>query len=217
MSPEINHFLFIAVMGYLLGCVQTSYLLGKTLKKIDIRELGTSNAGASNATLVLGWSCGLLTGFLDGLKGLLAVVLAGWFFPSWPWSPLLAGTSAILGHIFPFYIGFRGGKGMSTFFGMFLGIDWKLGLILLGIQVLVTLVSDYVALGSLAVLTLLPVLFYFFNFSLMETAFISLLSLFLVYKHASNISNIWMGKEIGLRSTFRSKKKDSIPTQKKGR
>jgi len=94
------------LVGYLLGCFQTSIFIGRIFKRIDIREHGSQNAGASNTTVVLGLSFGLLTAFLDIIKAVVAVVVVRILFPNNMFLPAVAGILAVLGHIFPIFLRF---------------------------------------------------------------------------------------------------------------
>lgn len=183
------------VLGYGLGNIQTAYLLGRWIGKIDIRKHGTTNAGASNAAVTLGLGYGIVTFIIDGAKGFLALFLVRQWFPEQPTLPLVTGIFAVLGHIYPFYLEFRGGKGMAALFGVLLAADWRLGLTAFGIQALVTVVGNYVALGSLVVLVLLPFITYYMDPSPIRMGLILGISALLVYQHLPNLRKIISGKE----------------------
>jgi glycerol-3-phosphate acyltransferase PlsY len=184
------------VIGYFLGSIQTAYLLGKMIKEVDVREMGSHNSGASNAFMELGWQYGVITGLVDILKGTLAVYLIKSMHPSYPSVAYLAGLSAIFGHIFPFYLRFRGGKGVATLVGMLLGYDFRWGLVFLATMVVIPFVADYMAVGSLLVFTLLPILTYMLRLP----TFLVLLALILTgvayIKHWENILRIRTDSEV---------------------
>ena len=115
------------LIGYLLGCIQSAYILGRLAGKIDIREHGSGNAGASNITSTLGLKFGVIVGLVDILKGFFAVQIVRWIYPGNLELAYLAGLMAIVGHMFPFFLKFRGGKGVATLAGMMFGVNWKLG------------------------------------------------------------------------------------------
>jgi glycerol-3-phosphate acyltransferase PlsY len=151
----MDKILISIIIGYLLGNIQASYLLAKTLKKVDIRTLGYGNAGMSNSVESLGWKFGLMVGFVDVGKGILSILLIKYLFnidfnPDGALLLYINGYSVILGHIFPFHMNFKGGKGTAALIGILLGLDPIIGLIGMGILILVTLISDYVAVGTLA-------------------------------------------------------------------
>lgn len=202
--------LIVVIGGYLLGNLQASYLLGKWLKKVDIRTLGRGNAGASNAVESLGWKFGLAVAVIDILKGVLSIVLVKWFFnlafdASGVFLLYLNGYSVILGHIFPFYMNFKGGKGTATLIGVLLGLDIWVGLIGLLIIITVTWLTDYIALGTL-VLTVYVVLMTGFKGFGFYAVIISILGFFLSLKlHLPNYKRIKAGTESRLTKVWKDK------------
>ncbi len=143
------------VIGYIFGLFQTSYLYGKLLKGLDIRAKGSGNAGTTNAIRVFGKKVGLLTAVCDIVKCILAVLLVNALFSiSFPETIFLlrmyASAGVILGHVYPFYMNFRGGKGIACFGGMVLAFgDWTLTLIAFAFLVVCLLGTKYMSLGSL--------------------------------------------------------------------
>ncbi len=137
------------LVGYLFGSIQPAYFLSKLVAKTDIREHGSGNAGASNITAIMGWKYGFIVAFIDVLKAMLAVLLIKWIYPHSPDLAYLAGIMAIIGHLFPFYMNFRGGKGVAALVGMMLGINWKLGILFMFLVALPALLADYIVAGSL--------------------------------------------------------------------
>ena len=199
-------YLFAAVLGYLLGCSSMAYYIGKG-KKTDIRKAGSGNLGASNATVLFGWGAGIAVALHDIGKAALAVYLAKWLLPGLDYVGAVAGTACVLGHIFPFYLGFRGGKGLASYFGMTLALNWKLALVVAAVIILVTLVTDYIAIGTLSTIVVVPAYMAFATRSLMLTAILCVGTLVMLYKHWENILRIWKREEIGLRSTIRGDKR----------
>ena len=126
--------LLVSVIGYIVGSIQPSYFIGK-IKGIDIREHGSKNAGAANTTMTLGWTLGLSTGIFDVLKATFCVMLTAYIFnsPDFSFLPFLSGSMAIIGHNYPFYMGFDGGKGTASVIGIMLGFDPMWGLIMVGV------------------------------------------------------------------------------------
>ncbi len=195
------------IAGYLLGCIQASFIIGRLVRKIDIREHGSTNAGASNATIVMGWKWGLVTFLVDFFKAMLAVWLIRWLYPAEPAAAFLAGTFAVLGHIYPFYLQFRGGKGIASLLGMFLAFDWRVGIIIVLIQVIVSLVTDYIAIGSFLLYAVLPFLLWYFDYTGFELIISILLTLIGFYKHIPNIGKIRRGEETGVKAVLFKKKR----------
>jgi acyl phosphate:glycerol-3-phosphate acyltransferase len=203
---EIVEVMVSALIGYLLGCFQTAYIFGRVVKRIDIRTQGSNNAGASNVTMVLGWKYGAITAFTDVFKAALAVILAGIIFPGSKELIFIAGASAVLGHIFPFFLKFKGGKGAASLIGMLLAIDLKIAIIAILTIVIITLAIDYIALGSIGMFTVLPVSTYAFNYPIICTLIGVALALLCVYKHQINIKRIMKKEETGLRRVVNKNK-----------
>lgn len=194
-----------AFIGYGFGCFQTAYIIGKIFGKTDIRSQGTGNAGASNVTMVLGWKYGAATAVVDILKASLAVIAVNYVYPNSKELLFTAGAFAILGHIFPVFLKFRGGKGAASLVGMLLAIDFKIAVIAILAIVIITLVIDYIALGSIAMFAVLPVSTYYFNYPLFCTIIGIGLAILCLYKHKSNIERIIKKEEVGLRKVVRKR------------
>ncbi len=116
------HYVFCILTGYLFGCVNFATIFSK-FKKVNLKENGTKNLGATNAMLVMGKGIGALVMVLDVLKTVIAIIISRAIFPTFAAAGVLTGTSAVLGHIFPFYLKFKGGKGLACFGGMILALD----------------------------------------------------------------------------------------------
>lgn len=188
--------MFITILlSYLIGCFSSAYFLGKISQNIDIRNYGSGNAGATNALRVLGKKIGILTFLLDILKGVIAVLI-GRYISGFNGS-LLAGIFVVLGHDFPIFLGFKGGKGVATSFGVLLLLNWKVALVCLVVASSIIIFTKYVSLGSIVasictpfamVLTLKPV-----NKYLYITSWI--LAALSVYRHKTNIVRLYRGEE----------------------
>ena len=148
--------LICIVIGYAFGLLQTGFLMGK-LNKIDIREHGSGNAGTTNAIRTLGWKFGAITFVGDCLKCVLAVAIVkaiyvGSMPQALPLFGLYAGVGAVLGHNFPFYLRFKGGKGVATSVGLLLSTNVVLGLIAILVFGIVLYITKYVSVSSMALL-----------------------------------------------------------------
>jgi len=199
-------YIVAVLIGYAFGCIQTAYILGKAVRRIDIRQHGTTNAGASNAVIVLGWKYGVIVGVGDYAKGLLPVLIVRALYPELPPLAFAAGVAAILGHIFPAPLGFRGGKGIATLLGVLLGLNFWVGLVALLFLIVVTVLSDFVAIGSIGLYLALPFLAWLlFNYPAAYVALAVGLMLLGVYKHFSNVKKIVNKQEVGLRAVMRPK------------
>lgn len=197
----IGYLISIAA-GYLLGSSNLSYYISRA-KNVDLRSHGTGNLGASNATALLGWGAGAAVAIHDAGKALIAVILAGLLFPHLPCSGAAAGAASVIGHIFPFYLRFRGGKGFASYIGMTLGLNWKLGLAVLVLLVVVTLVTNYISLGTFTIITLVPIAHGFLSGSVPAALILLSASLVIAFKHRENITRLRNGTEIGVRSAAR--------------
>ncbi|MDO9577798.1 MAG: glycerol-3-phosphate 1-O-acyltransferase PlsY [Candidatus Cloacimonadales bacterium] len=189
------------VTAYLLGSIPTSFIMGKLVRKIDIRQHGSGNVGATNALRVLGTKIGIITLIIDIGKGILAVVI-GKILVSDPSNLLLIGFGlfAILGHIFTIFLKFKGGKGVATSAGVFIALIPIPVAITLVVFVITVWLSKYVSLGSIiAAFTLFLVELYinFKNhFSDLEILiFVFVIALFIIIRHKSNIKRILAGNE----------------------
>ena len=192
---------FIAmVLGYLLGCSNLAYYLSKAAKK-DIRKDGSGNLGASNATILFGWRAGVAVAVHDAGKALVAVILAKLLFPHLEYAGAAAGVAAVLGHIFPFYLKFKGGKGTASFVGLTLALNWKLALVVLGILILATIITDYIVIGTFSAIVTVPAYMGLFDRNLHLMAIVCIASFTIFWKHRENIVRIRNHTEIGLRST----------------
>lgn len=204
MSPL---YLLAAVIGYCLGCINLAWFLARA-KGFNILSHGSNNAGASNATITMGLKAGVAVGFHDIAKSCAAALLAGLLFPSLPYASVVAGVSAVMGHIFPFYMGFRGGKGFASFLGLTLALDWRFFLAILLAVLLITLITDYIALGTLTTIVSFPVYLFLRHTAIAAVAIVCVASLVILFKHSINIKRLCTGQEIGLRRAM--SKKDRV-------
>ncbi len=148
--------LICIVIGYLFGLIQTGYIYGK-MNHVDIRKHGSGNAGTTNALRTLGWKAGVITFVGDCLKCVLAVVVVRLIFAESGHVELLAfyaGLGAVLGHNFPFYLNFKGGKGIASTAGLILAINPVMFLIVAVVFIGIVLITQYVSLGSLVIMVL---------------------------------------------------------------
>lgn len=201
----MNYILIIS-LGYLLGCSNMAYYIAK-IKNIDMRRNGSGNLGASNATLLLGWKAGILTAVHDIAKAFLAVLVARWLFPELAHGGAAAGVACVLGHIFPFYLKFRGGKGFASYFGMTLALNWKLALVVGIAIVAVTLITDYIVCGTVTTIVSVPVYLGIVNHSWILTGILCIATAVIFYKHRENFPRMLNGTEPGLSTAIRGDKR----------
>jgi glycerol-3-phosphate acyltransferase PlsY len=191
-------YLTCAGIGYLLGSISPSYIISKT-KRTDMRLSGTKNLGASNTLLHFGALWGALVMLVDISKSYLAVKICNALFGGLPLSGVLSGAFAVIGHIFPFYLKFRGGKGLASFGGLVLATDPYLFLILLSLCLIIALVLDYGCAIALSGAILFPVLVGIRHSSLATFLITAACGACIIYKHTENLRRIRTGEEKGLR------------------
>lgn len=193
-------YIFVA---YILGSIPTAVWLGKSKYSIDVREHGSKNAGATNTFRVLGKPAGTVVLLIDVTKGALAVLLpfiagyAVWGSDGLIHMQLLCGITAVLGHIFPLFANFKGGKGVATSLGVIIGIHPLAASICLIIFLVVFMLSNYVSLGAMVAAFSFPWLveFVFKNENLFLLIFSFVLSLAVIGAHHKNIKRIATGEE----------------------
>jgi glycerol-3-phosphate acyltransferase PlsY len=191
------------VLAYLAGSVPSAVWAGKIFHGIDVREHGSGNAGATNTVRVLGWKTGIPVLMFDLFKGWLAAMLPRFLDAAPEGSePLMVlqivcGLAAILGHVFPVFAGFRGGKGVATTFGVLLALHPLLTLTCAGIFLLVLLISGYVSLSSMTAVAMFPILLLtlFRTPSVWLTAFSVFVAVAVIITHTKNIKRLLKGEE----------------------
>jgi len=201
----MNYILMI-LLGYAVGCSNMAFYLSK-LNGVDFRAGGSGNLGASNATVLMGWKAGILVGLHDIGKAALVVLLARLIFPDVPRIGAVAGVSCVLGHIFPFYLKFKGGKGFASYLGMTLALNWKLAIIVMLAVVVVTILTDYIVSGTLTTILAVPAYLGISGRDLLLALILLIATVVIIYKHWENFRRIFNGSEIGLRSTIRGEKR----------
>jgi glycerol-3-phosphate acyltransferase PlsY len=204
--------ILVAMIGYLFGNIQASYLLGKWIKKVDIRTLGQGNAGASNAFETLGMKFGLIVGIIDIVKAVISVLIVKSIFhadlnASSATLLYLNGYCVLLGHIFPFYMHFKGGKGIAALIGMMIGLNPWIGVGAVFVIVSVTSITNYVSIGSSALSFYAVVVTLSLRLGWVPFL-ISVAGMFLIlFLHLPNYRRIMSGKETKVSSVLRRKTK----------
>lgn len=198
------------LISYLIGSIPTAYILGRILKGIDIRKFGSGNVGATNALRVLGKGAGITVLVLDILKGFIVVVFLGNLMATKITSisddilRIILGLSCILGHNWTIFLGFKGGKGVATTFGVLLGLalkinglNWVVGSMILT-WLAVFIVIRIVSVASVFAAITLPIYMIVFKQSRILLLLSAILCLFIVMRHRSNLKRIFEGKETRL-------------------
>lgn len=192
--------IILLLLAYVIGSIPSGLWIGKLFYNIDIREHGSGNLGATNTFRTLGTKAGIVVSIMDILKGTAATLLGSLsFFESAPIHPLVLGMVAVIGHMYPIFASFKGGKAVATSGGILLAYNWPMFVILVAVFFIVLKVSKIVSLTSmvLAVIALIYSITYYFvvekDWPLI--AIISLLAGFIFYRHRANIKRIKDGTE----------------------
>lgn len=193
--------IFVALLGYLLGSIPTGLLLSRLFSKVDPRTVGSKNIGATNVFRAAGRTLGILTLIGDVLKGLIPGVVIRWVATDqWGLSTdqwiAIAGLSPFLGHIFPIFLGFKGGKGVATAVGVYLPISPLSVLIEVFIFLGIVWKWRFISLGSMVCATTIPILIAFFRSDSQAYFVISvIIAALILYRHQSNIVRLLQGTE----------------------
>jgi len=210
MTIEIIVIVFSSIVGYLLGSINTSIIIGKVFYKADIREYGSGNAGTTNVLRTFGKTAALAVLAGDFLKGVLACLIGRYVFGEInPGSGIFlgeyfAGLFAVIGHNWPVYFNFKGGKGVLTSFAVILMFAPEAALICLGAFIVIVAVTRYVSLGSMLSAILYLILAFIFNEPLPMLLIGAVLVALIIIRHSSNIKRLLAGNEKKL--TFKNTK-----------
>lgn len=179
------------LFGYLLGSIPFGLLITRAAGLGDVRKIGSGNIGATNVLRTGNKGLAAATLLLDALKGTAAVLIAGRFAPE---LALLAGFGAFIGHLFPAWLGFKGGKGVATYFGVLIGLAWQVALIFAVVWLAVAVLFRYSSLAALTAAVAVPIALYFLSTPAIAGLF-AVMSLIVIVKHRANISRLTAGTE----------------------
>lgn len=197
-------YLMVAIIAYAIGSISFSVIISKKMAGFDVREKGSGNAGTTNMLRNVGKRAAALTLLCDVLKGVLAIgiaIIVGKVNPDLNPAILVqvAAICVVVGHTFPIFFGFKGGKGVATSLGVLLLINWKIGLICLVFGVILIALTQMVSLGSIAGAILFPVLTIFIHECYIVPGnyiiFSIIIGVFIAYNHRSNIKRLLNGTE----------------------
>ena len=190
-------YLPVILISYAIGSVSMAHFLSGR-KGFDIREKGSGNMGASNAMITMGWGAGVITALFDMAKAALCVFAADRLLgETLPCVGAVAGVAAIIGHIFPFYLQFKGGKGLACFLGTTLALDWRVFLGALVIVAAITLITDYIAIGTLTAAIAVPIALSTLHRNVLLGVIVFIGPVIMFIKHRDNFKRIKEGTEIG--------------------
>ena len=191
---EKIYIIAIGLISYLIGSINSSILISKAVTGKDIRKCGSGNAGATNMLRTMGKKYAAITLIIDILKGVVALIIARLMqgLGVEPWAEYIAGVCVVLGHNFPVFFGFKGGKGVATSLGVVMMLDWKIGLAVLIIALAVMATTRYVSLGSIIaavtfIVLQIAVMLISGNFNLVRFVCVMILGILLIVRHSANI------------------------------
>lgn len=199
-------YIIVAIVAYLLGSISFSVIISKKMAGFDVREKGSGNAGATNMLRSIGKRAAILTLIGDALKGVVAIlvaILVGTIAKNADKALLvqIAGIAVVVGHTFPIFFGFKGGKGVATALGVLLMTNWQIGLICLVFALVLMALTKMVSMGSVGAAILFPVLVLFIhtNYTVSNESsyfiYSVILALIVAFNHRSNIKRILNGTE----------------------
>jgi len=188
--------ILILLISYFLGSIPTGFLFGKFLKNIDLRTVGSGSTGATNVLRNIGRWPAFFVFIIDVGKGILAVKIAQ-YYSDQSLIQVLAGMSAISGHIWPIWLKGKGGKAVATGLGMFLALSWKVGLASFLVFLVVLSKSKYVSLSSISAAIFLPIFMFLNVGKFIHSYFIIsfLVSILVIWKHRTNVKRLLKGEE----------------------
>jgi glycerol-3-phosphate acyltransferase PlsY len=181
-----------AVLGYLSGSVPFGLILTRMAGLGDVRSIGSGNIGATNVLRTGNKGLAAATLLLDALKGTVPTLLGYHFFGVE--GAIIAGFAAFLGHLFPVWLGFKGGKGVATYIGVLFGLDWRMGLLFLAVWIATAAITRYSSLSALIAAVLIPVVEFFVG-DIRIAALFAIMSIIVWIKHNANIGRLLSGTE----------------------
>ena len=197
MTKTLLQVLACLLLGYLFGSLSPSFVIGK-LRGYDVRRSGSGNAGASNTVILVGKAAGFVVALLDILKAAAAWWLCAALFPELRLAGILGGVAAILGHMFPVWLRFHGGKGLACLGGVILAYDWRTMLMMLVLAILIAVVTNYVAIATVSMSMIWPV-YYGLRTAFWLGALVLLIpAVPILIKHLANFRRIRKGEELRL-------------------
>ena len=202
--------ILLLACSYFLGNVNPALIIARLKKGIDIRDFNSKNAGATNTVMTVGFRWGIVVMVFDILKGTIPVLVARSLFEEQPFIWVLAGFFALLGHVFPLFYKFKGGKGTATYAGLLFGISPLFGLFVFISFFIILLITDYIVISTIFSVMFVPIYIYFFtDLGLYPSLILILIACMSILKHVENIKRLLEGKELSLRA-YLIKRKEKI-------
>ena len=197
-------FIYCSLIGYLIGTIRPSYIIAK-VKGLDIRKKGSGNAGASNVLILFGKMLGAVCAILDIAKAYLSILLTETLFPEFTHVFAVTGCACIIGHIFPFYMKFKGGKGLACLGGVILKFDTRIFLIMLGVEMLVALITDYICFVPITASVAFSIMYGVITENSLGSTVLWISTVAILLKHVENIHRIKKGTEAHLSYLWKPK------------
>lgn len=188
-------YLVCVLIGYFLGCINPSYFIGK-IRGVNIKKSGSGNAGASNALLLFGKAIGVFCALFDIIKAFAAIKICEAIYSGTDYIFSVTAVAVIFGHIFPFYLKFRGGKGLACLGGTVLAFDWRYFLMLLSIEIIFVLIVNYICFVPMTASVVFPISYGIIRHDLVGALILLIPTVVIFIKHTENIRRILDGSEV---------------------
>ena len=187
------------IIGYFIGCIQTAYLTGKLKANIDIRKFGSGNAGFTNIAREMGFTAGVFVLLIDVLKAVLAFIICSRLFAYAGTDKMIlgfyAGAGVVLGHNFPVFLNFKGGKGIASSLGVMLCVDWRAAAIIIIVGLTIMAATRFVSLGSVVMLALFPIFTLIWGRGAENILLAFFVAALAMFQHRGNIKRLLNGNE----------------------
>ena len=193
----IGSILACLLIGYLIGNVSPSFIVGLR-RGYDVRESGSGNAGASNTVIMAGKLAGLVVALLDILKAAVSWWLCAWLFPTLRVAGILGGVTCLIGHMYPVFLRFRGGKGLACLGGIVLAYDPKTMLLLLGVALFIGVLTNYVCIVTVSMSLIFPLYYWLATAFTLGACLLCIPAVPIFIKHLENFRRIRAGQELRL-------------------
>lgn len=196
------YYIVCVILGYLCGCFNVAYLMARR-RGVHIHSVGNGNPGASNVALNYGIIASVLVGACDILKALIPGLLVRTLLPDLKYAVVIITCAVVLGHMFPFYMKFKGGKGFASYIGMCFALDWRVAFVILLIAIGVAFMVDYIVAATCVVTIASPFAMYIMSYDLVASFIMCGVTAIILYKHLPNFGNMVNGTEPYLSSAFK--------------
>lgn len=201
----IMEYIVCILIGYFLCCINPSYIIGK-MRGVNLKKSGSGNAGASNALMHFGKAIGIACALFDIFKAFAAVKICEAIFAGVEYVFAVTSVAAIFGHIFPFYLKFRGGKGLACLGGVVLAFDWRYFLMILAIETVFVLIVNYICFVPMTASIVFPVSYAIIRHDIIGALILLIPAVVIMIKHTENIKRIFNGTEVRISYLWNKKK-----------